>query len=138
MASRLQDAPDGELAGTSTGSLDLVRCVDGDWFIYDYKSNDLGRNPAMYSAQSDASGLSPVDHAMVRNHYPLQAALYAAMLRRWLRSRGRRHDRVAGVAYLFVRGMDASVPGQGVWHWRPGEAILDAVDRHLVQAGVIA
>lgn len=108
--------------GLFIGTLDLVRCEGAEWFIYDYKSNDLGRAAEDYIA---------LDHAMIASRYPLQAALYALALRQWIAARkginSRGTDPIGGIAYLFVRGMDPAAPAQGVWTWRPSVALLDAL-----------
>jgi exodeoxyribonuclease V beta subunit len=71
---------------------------------------------------------------MYRHHYALQALLYTAALHRFLRWRVRGYDpdvHLAGVAYLFVRGMtgggglDGSVPG--VFAWRPPAGLAAAL-----------
>ena len=79
---------------------------------------------------------------MRRAHYGLQALLYAVALHRYLRWRlpeyeAQRH--LAGVLYLFVRGMTGagtpSVDGApcGVFAWHPPgvlvEALSDVFDR---------
>jgi exodeoxyribonuclease V beta subunit len=79
---------------------------------------------------------------MNRAHYALQALLYAAALHRYLRWRLPDYDpdrHLAGVVYLFVRGMTGpgapvldGVPS-GVFGWCPPiglvPALSDALDR---------
>ena len=58
---------------------------------------------------------------MSRAHYSLQALLYTVALHRYLRWRLPAYDpdrHLAGVLYLFVRGM-AGDPERGVFAWRP-------------------
>jgi exodeoxyribonuclease V beta subunit len=136
MAAHLRRMGARAMDGLFIGTLDLVCTQHGQWFIYDYKSNDLGRVPTAYDATTlDGASLTPLDYAMVASRYPLQAALYSAALRRWLVSRGQveRHESplVGGVAYLFLRGMDGARPGSGVWTWTPSMETLDALDRVL-------
>ena len=73
---------------------------------------------------------------MRRAHYGLQALLYVVALHRYLRWRlpGYDPDRnLAGVLYLFVRGMvgadTAMVDGMpcGVFSWRPPGALVEAL-----------
>ena len=68
---------------------------------------------------------------MIANRYPLQAALYAAALRQWIAARTgvdpRGTNPIGGVAYLFLRGMDATNPGQGIWTWKPSTQLLDTL-----------
>jgi exodeoxyribonuclease V beta subunit len=114
------DELDARVRGFLTGSIDLVvRLADGRWAIADYKTNRL----ASY-------GPGALAEEMERQHYGLQALLYAVALHRFLRWRlpGYDPDRdLAGVLYLFVRGM----PDAGVWSWRPDGALLDALSEVL-------
>ena len=73
---------------------------------------------------------------MRRSHYGLQALLYAVALHRYLRWRipGYSADRdLAGVAYLFVRGMigagTPTVGGMpyGVFWWRPPAGVVEGL-----------
>jgi exodeoxyribonuclease V beta subunit len=68
--------------------------------------------------------------------YPLQAVLYLVALHRYLRWRLPDRDpeaSIAGVAYLFVRGMlgpeAPRVDGRpcGIWAWRPPRGLIAAV-----------
>ena len=83
---------------------------------------------------------------MERSHYVLQALLYTVALHRYLRWRLRGYDpdrHLAGVLYLFVRGMVGPatpvVDGApcGVFAWRPSgalvEALSDVLDRGVPQ-----
>ncbi len=40
----------------------------------------------------------------------------------------RRGESIGGIAYLYLRGMDASVPGQGIWEWKPSVALIRALE----------
>ncbi len=141
LATKIHSLGSRSLEGLFVGNIDLVAHDDRQWFIYDYKSNHLGGAASDYSSvrssESD-DGLSALDRAMVSSHYPLQAALYAVALSRWLALQGEssdsRFDSIGGIAYLFLRGMDAAVAGQGIWEWKPSPALLRALDRCLVPA----
>jgi exodeoxyribonuclease V beta subunit len=130
--------------GYLTGSLDLVVRRTGEdgvarFAVLDYKTNWLGEpgepltafhyRPAALSAE------------MSRHHYVLQALLYTVALHRFLRWRLAGYDpgvHLAGVAYLFVRGMTgedwlgAGAAAPGVFGWRPpaglAAALSDALD----------
>jgi exodeoxyribonuclease V beta subunit len=106
------------LRGFLTGSLDLVARLPGDRFaIFDYKTN------ALDSFDPDALAAE-----MHRRHYGLQALLYAVALHRYLRWRLPGYDpgrHLAGVGYLFLRGMDGT-PGAGVFAWTPA---ADTIER---------
>jgi exodeoxyribonuclease V beta subunit len=139
-----------DLRGYLTGSIDAVlrvRDADGTprFAVVDYKTNWLGVDDEALSAwhyRPDA-----LADAMQRAHYPLQAVLYSVALHRYLRWRlpGYRADRnLAGVLYLFLRGMTGPdgprVGGQpcGVFAWAPPAGLIaalsDAFDRGLVGA----
>ncbi len=125
-----------EARGYLTGSIDLVARIDGRHVVVDYKTNRLAppdepltlwhyRPEALATAMQDA-------------HYPLQAALYAVALHRYLRWRLPAYDparHLGGVAYLFLRGMaGAETPtfdGHpcGVFPWQPPPSfVLDLSD----------
>jgi len=138
---------DVELAGYLTGSIDLVARVDDDdadgrFVVADYKTNQL--RPWGAAPGPDDYGAPRLAEAMVEHHYPLQALLYAVALHRYLRWK-LPHDglpsRVAGAAYLFVRGMTG--PGvsvedghpHGVFTWvLPPALVTDLSD---LLAGVV-
>ena len=149
-ADRLVDpALDRDLRGYLAGSLDLVvRTLDagGDqrFAVVDYKTNWLGVDGEELSAWHYRP--AALADAMHRAHYPLQALLYTVALHRYLRWRlpGYTADRnLAGVLYLFVRGMTgATAPrmeGQpcGVFAWRPAAALVEALS-DLLDRGAVA
>jgi exodeoxyribonuclease V beta subunit len=97
--------------GFLTGSIDLVFCHQGRWWVADWKSNWLGERgadgqplhcgPRHYGAGALAA-------LMAANHYPLQAHLYLVALHRYLRWRLRGYDparHLGGYAYVFLRGL---------------------------------
>ncbi len=120
-AARLEDpALRSQVRGFLTGSIDLVIRLDGERFaIVDYKTNWLG--PAgepltlvHYQPEALAAEMS-------RAHYGLQALLYTVALHRYLRWRLPGYDpdrQLAGVLYLFLRGMAGEVAG-GSAGWAP-------------------
>ena len=141
-ASRLSDPLlQTSLRGYLSGSLDLVlRTADGRYAVVDYKTNWLGVDGEPLSAWHYRP--AALLDAMYAAHYPLQALLYTVALHRYLRWRvaGYAIDRhLAGVLYLFVRGMAGAgtprVDGVpcGVFGWRPPaslvEALSDLLDR---------
>jgi exodeoxyribonuclease V beta subunit len=140
-AQRLEDpALRPSLRGYLTGSIDLVVRAGDRFALADYKTNWLGapgeeltvwhHRPAALTAE------------MQRAHYALQALLYTVALHRYLRWRLPGYDperNLAGVLYLFVRGMvGADTPAVdgtpcGVFAWRPRAALVeelsDVLDR---------
>jgi exodeoxyribonuclease V beta subunit len=124
-AERLEDPlVQTELRGFLTGSLDLVARLPGGRFaIFDYKTNGL----ASFTPEALAD-------EMHQRHYGLQALLYTVALHRYLRWRLPDYDagtHLAGVGYLFLRGMDGT-PGAGVFAWTPSgdlvQGLSDALD----------
>jgi exodeoxyribonuclease V beta subunit len=129
--------------GYLTGSLDLVLRLNGEvprFAVLDYKTNWLGEPGEPLTAFHYRPAALHAE--MFRHHYALQALLYTVALHRFLRWRMADYDpdgHLAGVAYLFVRGMtggvgfgsaDGSAPG--VFAWRPPAglpaALSDALD----------
>jgi exodeoxyribonuclease V beta subunit len=119
--------------GFLTGSIDLVARVDHRYVVVDYKTNRLappGELLTRWHYRPDAMAA-----AMQDAHYPLQAALYAVALHRYLRWRLPGYDpaqHLGGVAYLFIRGMtgpdDAAHDApDGVFSWRPPVAFVTAL-----------
>ena len=148
-ADRLDDARLRQsVRGYLTGSLDLVVRIsdpahpDPDrprFAVLDYKTNWLGVPDKPLTALH--YGPEAMTAEMLRHHYALQALLYAVALHRFLRWRLPGYDpavNLAGVVYLFIRGMTGTdgpmVGGRrtGVFGWPapPGlvPALSDALD----------
>ncbi|MGZ4184029.1 MAG: UvrD-helicase domain-containing protein [Solirubrobacteraceae bacterium] len=123
--------------GYLTGSLDLVVRIGGDaaprFAVLDYKTNWLGapgEELTVHHYRPDALAAE-----MYRHHYALQALLYTVALHRYLRWRlpGYRVERdLAGVLYLFLRGMVGD-PSHGVFAWKPPAALVRALSDSLDQ-----
>jgi exodeoxyribonuclease V beta subunit len=131
--------------GYLTGSIDLVlRTTGADgaprFTVVDYKTNWLAPPGETLTAWHHRP--AALAGEMERGHYWLQALLYMAALHRYLRWRLPGYDagrNLAGVRYLFVRGMTGAgtpiVGGErcGVLAWQPGkdlvEALSDVLDR---------
>ena len=104
------------VSGYLRGFIDLVFVQGGRYYVADYKSNFLGKNAKDYLGESLRS-------AMMAHHYPVQAALYAVAVDRWLQTtvEGYEYEQhFGGVLYLFLRGMHPCLgPGAGVFFHRP-------------------
>jgi exodeoxyribonuclease V beta subunit len=124
--------------GYLTGSLDLVVRVPGPeaprFAVLDYKTNWLGGADRELTAwhHRPTALAAEMRHA----HYGLQAILYTVALHRYLRWRLADYDikrNLAGVLYLFVRGMVGAetplVDGSpcGVFAWRPHAALVESL-----------
>ena len=121
--------------GYLTGSIDLVVRLDGDRFaVVDYKTNWLALPGEDLTAWHHRPAALAAE--MRHSHYGLQALLYVVALHRYLRWRlpGYSAERnLAGVLYLFVRGMTGpetprvdGVPC-GVFSWQPPAALVEAL-----------
>ncbi|MGZ4181609.1 MAG: UvrD-helicase domain-containing protein [Solirubrobacteraceae bacterium] len=125
--------------GYLTGSLDLVVRIgtaDAPRFaVLDYKTNWLGaagEELTVHHYRPEALAAE-----MYRHHYALQALLYTVALHRYLRWRvpGYRVERnLAGVLYLFLRGMVGD-PSYGVFAWNPPGALVQALSDALDRGG---
>ncbi len=114
--------------GFLTGFMDLVVRHEGRYHLLDWKSNWLGASPAAYT--SEALRLS-----MAENHYFLQYHLYCLALDRYLRLRLPGYDperHFGGVHYVYVRGVDPDMPGQGVYSDRPDTRFLMELGKTLI------
>jgi exodeoxyribonuclease V beta subunit len=121
--------------GYLTGSVDLLlRTTAGGvprFAIVDYKTNRLGAVDEDLTAWHHRP--AALAEEMQRAHYVLQALLYTVAVHRYLRWRLPGYDparNLAGVLYLFVRGMTgADTPAVdgvpcGVFSWRPPDAAI--------------
>jgi len=125
-----------EVRGFLTGSIDLVARIDDRHVVVDYKTNRLA--PAEEPLTAWHYRPEALAAAMQDAHYPLQAALYAVALHRFLRWRLPDYDpavHLGGVAYLFLRGMTGpdtpTFGGQpcGVFSWPlPAAFVTDLSD----------
>ncbi len=124
------------LRGMLTGSIDSVLRLSPEnrFLVVDYKTNRLGDDAQLVDAYHPAA----LAGAMQASHYPLQALFYSVALHRFLRWRLGGYDpdqHLAGVLYLFVRGMTG--PGApdssptGVFSWRPPTALVTGLSRLL-------
>ncbi len=110
--------------GFLTGSLDLVvrvpRVAGADpasarFAVLDYKTNWLGGPDEPLTTHHYRP--EAITYEMLRRHYALQALLYAVALHRFLRWRLPDYQperNLAGVVYLFVRGMSGADGMRGV------------------------
>ena len=108
--------------GFLAGVVDLACERSGKWYLVDWKSNHLGRDPAAY--RPDA-----LEHEMFESHYVLQYHLYLVALHRFLRLRapGYAYDtHIAGAWYAFLRGIDGT--DRGWFRDRPPRALIEALD----------
>ncbi len=97
--------------GYLRGFMDLVFRFGDRYYLVDWKSNRLGDRPEDYGPAALAA-------AMAGDHYVLQYHLYAVALHRHLGARLPGYDfgrNFGGVFYVFLRGVDPTRPGSGVF-----------------------
>jgi exodeoxyribonuclease V beta subunit len=107
------------LSGQLTGFIDLICEYQGRYYVMDYKSNSLPD----YDAES-------LQNAMREHNYGLQYFLYSVVLHHYLQQRLPGYDydlHFGGVRYLFLRGMDAAEPMQGVFVDKPELELIEAI-----------
>lgn len=113
-----------QVKGMLKGFIDLVFRWQGRYYLLDYKSNWLGEESAAYTRPA-------MEQAMIAHRYDLQYQLYTLALHRYLHHRlvDYHYSRdFGGVYYLFLRGVDAAQPGNGIYHCRPDSALIDGLD----------
>jgi len=113
-----------DVRGMLKGFIDLVFRHQGRYYLLDYKSNWLGENAQAYTQEAMAA-------AMQSHRYDLQYQLYTLALHRYLRHRIADYDyerHFGGVIYLFLRGVEAQQPEQGIFTTRPEAALIAHMD----------
>ncbi|MBW3650750.1 MAG: UvrD-helicase domain-containing protein [Actinobacteria bacterium] len=150
-ADRLADpALAGELRGYLSGSVDLVLRAHGPggtprFAVVDYKTNVLATDRSHLSAWHYRP--AALVEEMYRSHYPLQALLYTVAVHRYLRWRlpGYEAERnLAGVLYLFLRGMVGAATPRiggnpcGVFAWMPPPSLVEALSDLFDRGGTAA
>jgi len=113
-----------QVRGMLKGFIDLVFRWRGRYYLLDYKSNWLGEDNGAYTPEA-------MTLAMVEHRYDLQYQLYTLALHRYLRHRLVDYDyqrHFGGVFYLFLRGVAADNPGNGVFYCRPDPALIQQLD----------
>ncbi|NDL65528.1 exodeoxyribonuclease V subunit beta [Acerihabitans arboris] len=122
-----------QVRGMLKGFIDLVFCWQDRYYLLDYKSNWLGEDNAAYTPEAMA-------RAMAEHRYDLQYQLYTLALHRYLRHRLADYDyqrHFGGVFYLFLRGVAADNPGNGIFSCRPDSGLIDGLDA-LFSRGAMA
>jgi exodeoxyribonuclease V beta subunit len=113
-----------ELNGMLKGFIDLTVHYQGRYFVVDYKSNYLGDSEDDYQS-------SKLHRAMDEHDYHLQLILYTLALHRWLTVRlpDYQYDtHVGGAYYLFLRGMNQHIPGNGIYFSLPDKRLIEELD----------
>ncbi len=123
---RLDFSPTG---GFLKGFIDLVFQHKGRFFLLDWKSNDLGRQPTDYH-------IDKLHTVMGASYYILQYCLYTLALHRYLalcQPDYNYTEHFGGVFYVFIRGVDPKMgSAYGIYHDRPNAGLIEALDRTLI------
>lgn len=122
------------LQGVMTGSIDLLVREDNKYYVFDYKTNRLsafGQEAYSHHYQQES-----MVHAMFEHHYPLQALIYSLALDRIIKTQTASvQPEIAGVGYLFVRGMgyvdEDNVP-LGVCSWSFPARMIERAQKLLL------
>lgn len=113
------------IEGMLKGFIDLIFEWQGRYYIIDYKSNWLGSQAADYTQAA-------LMQAMAEHRYDLQYQLYTLALHRYLATRLTDYQysrHVGGIYYLFLRGIDAQAPEQGIFYTRLEETFIEQLDQ---------
>jgi exodeoxyribonuclease V beta subunit len=128
LADRLDFVP---VRGMLRGFLDMVFRYGGRYYLVDWKSNHLGNRPEEYGRDSLAG-------EMDRKLYRLQYLLYTVALNRFLavRDPAYRYDsHFGGALYLFLRGLDPDLPGNGIFRDLPPAGLVEDLTACLMESG---
>lgn len=113
-----------QVKGMLKGFIDLVFRWEGRYYLLDYKSNWLGPDASAYTQTA-------MMQSMAEHRYDLQYQLYTLALHRYLRHRIADYDyerHFGGVFYLFLRGVEESHPGNGIFACRPSAEFVFGLD----------
>jgi exodeoxyribonuclease V beta subunit len=114
--------------GMLHGFMDLVFEHDGRYYIIDWKSNHLGFSGSDYTLES-------MTCSMAEHSYILQYHLYTLALDRHLRLHlpGYSYEaHFGGAIYVFLRGVTAESPHQGLYRDRPSAEFIVRANRLLL------
>ncbi|MCF4010657.1 exodeoxyribonuclease V subunit beta [Rheinheimera sp. UJ63] len=114
--------------GMLTGSIDLVFCHGGKYYLADYKSNHLGDDFDAYTAAALAQNND-------QKAYTLQYLIYCLALHLHLSERipdYNYEDHFGGVFYLYMRGMHPDHEGKGVFFHLPEERVIDQLANYFL------
>jgi len=113
-----------QINGLLKGFIDLVFVHNQQYYVVDYKFNNLADDDPAYTPEVLVA-------AMLAKRYDLQSALYLLALHRLLKTRlGDRYDydaHVGGSLYLFLRGTRG--PAAGRVFYKPPRLFIEALDK---------
>jgi exodeoxyribonuclease V beta subunit len=109
------------MRGQLKGFIDLIFRHEGRYYVADYKSNYLGDTIQHYHPAA-------LKDAMEHHQYDLQYWIYSIAVDQYLSRRIPNYDydtHFGGVYYFFLRGMNGSEEGKGVFFTRPEKSQLE-------------
>jgi len=110
--------------GFMTGFIDLVFRKNGKYYILDWKSNCLSRNPENFKRKG-------LVQEMATHSYFLQYLIYCAALHRYLGQCIENYDyntHFGGALYIFLRGVDQTDDKQsqnGIFYTKPKKQLIE-------------
>ncbi|MDA8621661.1 exodeoxyribonuclease V subunit beta [Psychrosphaera sp.] len=116
------------LKGLLKGFIDLTACVNGQYYVIDYKSNYLGSRFEDYEEDK-------IFEAMTDHNYHLQLIIYSYALHKWLSLKlpdYKYEEHVAGGVYLFLRGMSQGYDKKGVYSYKVPLDVIQYIDNALL------
>jgi len=119
------------LTGLLKGFIDLTVCVNGQYYVIDYKSNYLGNRFEDYHSDK-------IFDAMTEHNYHLQLIIYSYALHKWLSLKLEDYcydEHVAGGMYLFLRGMSQTHIGKGIYSYKVPFEVIEYIDNALLFGG---
>jgi exodeoxyribonuclease V beta subunit len=115
------------ISGFMKGFVDLIFRHEGKYYILDYKSNYLGDSLKDYESQF-------LKEKIVSSNFDVQYHIYTLALILFLGQRNADFDYerdFGGVFYMFLRGLDSSVPGSGVFFDKPDKNIIQELGQRF-------
>ena len=118
------------ISGFMKGFVDLIFRFEGKYYILDYKSNYLGDSLENYESQF-------LNEKILSSNFDVQYHIYTLALTLYLNQRSVNFDYerdFGGVFYFFLRGVDQSKSGSGVFFDKPDKKVIEKLGQ---QFGVI-
>lgn len=115
------------ISGFMKGFIDLIFEEEGKYYILDYKSNFLGNFFQDYSQNH-------IKDEILHSSYDMQYHIYGVALHRMLKATLKEYkyeDHFGGVVYLFLRGIDTTQKGSGVYFHKPNKTSIEELDSYF-------
>lgn len=122
-----EDVSELSITGFMKGFIDLIFRHRGKYFILDYKSNHLGNSLEDYS-------LEFLRKKIISSNFDVQYHIYTVALKLYLEQRIPGFDfenNFGGVFYFFLRGIDETKNGSGVFFDKPSIKVINKLETEL-------